>query len=344
MHSLTGKVLGELDVIRGTKDKTGFGYMRIKRSNLVEVLLEAAHNSNIPVRYGKRITSITETKEAVTAIFSDGTTDTADILLGCDGIHSSVRRLYIDSAREPTFTGLAGIGSIIPTSFITGSATPPFKGMHVTMTQEGLFIAMTATASDDEIYWGFSKEVAEPPSGDAKDGWDVRRKKEVEGFKAPLMGLLQDAGGDWGATMRKVVGNTEIVKFYPIYKLPLGGDWSKGRCLLLGDAAHAMPPHAGQGVSMALEDVFLLTRLLEDESRSVGEVYKTFDKIRKPRVDEISTRAAGNAGMRKKTGPWGLWLKELGVRMYMHGAWAFGMDKWGSEQKHMVYDIDEVAV
>lgn len=58
-------------------------------------------------------------------------------------------------------------------------------------------------------------------------------------------------------------------------------------------------------------------------------------------MDEVSTRAARNADMRKKTGLWGLWLKEVGIWMYLRGSWAFGMAKWGSEQKHMVYDIDE---
>ena len=323
--------------------------MRIKRTDLLGVLLDAVHEAGIALRYDKRITSITDGDGRVEVKFSDGTTDTADLLLGCDGIHSAVRTLYVDPSQSPTYTGMSGLGSIVPASVLP-SFLPHVRGMNVTLTQEGMFAAMTCTADDQEICWGFSKEAPLPPSGDARDGWEVHRKQEVEGFKSTLLELLHDAGGQWGNTMRTLVSKTDVVKFYPVYKLPLGGEWHRGRVLLLGDAAHAMPPHAGQGVSMALEDAFLLSRLLEhynaniDISRSLQDVYKRFDKIRRPRVDEISTRAAGNAEMRKKTGPWGLWLKEQGISLYLHGSWALGMDKWGSETKYIVYDIDEAEV
>lgn len=50
---------------------------------------------------------------------------------------------------------------------------------------------------------------------------------------------------------------------YAIYKIPTEREWHKGRCLNIGEAAHAMPPHASQDVSMALEDAFLFSKLLE---------------------------------------------------------------------------------
>ncbi|KAG5793335.1 hypothetical protein H9Q69_007604 [Fusarium xylarioides] len=215
--------------------------------------------------------------------------------------------------------------------------------MNVTMSQEGMFGVMTCTASDDEIQWFLSKEVPLPDSEDARNGWELHRREEVEGFKTQLHKTLKDAGGEWGDNLRELIDNTRAVKFYPIYKLPTGGRWYKGRTLLLGDAAHAMPPHAGQGVSMAFEDAFLLARLLEKEL-SLGDAFKQFDDIRRPRVEDIANRSSGNAKMRRKTGPWGLWLKEMGLWLFMQGAWAFGMDRWGSETQQMVYDIDEVNI
>jgi 2-polyprenyl-6-methoxyphenol hydroxylase-like FAD-dependent oxidoreductase len=96
---------------------------------------------------------------------------------------------------------------------------------------------------------------------------------------------------------------------------------------------------------MALEDTFLLSRLLEDPNRSLSDAFEKFDQIRRPRVDETAKLAARNVQIRKKTGPWGLWLKEQMIWMYSSVSSTLGMDtKWGSGQKHLVYDIDEAEV
>ncbi|OJJ33373.1 hypothetical protein ASPWEDRAFT_30453 [Aspergillus wentii DTO 134E9] len=336
IHSLQGSVLGEQEIVGGAKEKMGFGYMRIKRVDLQDVLLEAVHKADIPVHFDKRLTTIEENQDSVTVTFSDGTTDTADILLGCDGIHSQARRLYVDPAQVPEYSGLSSLFSIIPTSTLTKS---PIRGMNATLTQEGMFMATTCTASDDEIYWGFSKQVPLPDSNDTRDGWEVHRKEEVEGFKDSLLGLLENAHGEWAATLKEIVSETSSMQFFPVYRLPFGGAWSKGRCLLLGDAAHAMPPHAGQGVSMALEDAFFIARLLKDPSASVADIYERFDKIRRPRVDELARLAAQNAKVRKNSGPWGLWMKECAIWAYMGISGRVGWDK--STPKHLLYDIEE---
>ncbi|KAF4969502.1 hypothetical protein FSARC_3288 [Fusarium sarcochroum] len=345
MHAMNGGTLGQTDMIGEAKELTGFGCMRIKRTELQDTLLKAVDEAKISVHYNKRLTSITELADSVQVTFSDGTADTADLLLGCDGIHSAVRRLHVDPDQTPVYTGMAGLGSLIPTSSVSESARKKIQGMNVTFTQEGMFGTMSCTASDDELLWFLSKEVPLPDSEDARNGWEVYRKEEVDGFKTYLLDTLKNAGGEWGSIIRELINNTTAVKFYPNYKLPIGGKWCKGRTLLLGDAAHAMPPHAGQGVSMALEDAFLLARLLQERGQPLEDTFKQYEEIRRPRIDEISHKAVGNASIRKKTGAWGLWLKEMGLWMYLRGSWAFGMNnRWGSDTSHMVYDIDEVTI
>jgi 2-polyprenyl-6-methoxyphenol hydroxylase-like FAD-dependent oxidoreductase len=343
VHSINGGVLGQTDVVEAAKEKTGYGYLRIKRTDLQDPMLQAVENAKIPVHYNKRLTSITELADSVKVTFSDGTSDTADILLGCDGIHSSVRRLHVDTEQEPEYTGMAGLGALVPASSVTESARKQMRGINATMTQEGMFGVMTCTAADDEIVWFLSREVPLPKVEDARDGWEVHRREEVDGFKKKIFDILKDAGGEWGTNLRNLISNTTNVSFYPTYKLPTGGRWYKGRTLLLGDAAHAMPPHAGQGASMAFEDAFLLARLLEKQ-QSVEATFKQYDEIRRPRVEDITHKAVGNAKFRRNTGPWGLWLKEMGIWLYSRGAGAFGMDQWVSETKQMVYDIDEEEI
>lgn len=341
VRAAQGSILGRRDMAGPAREKPG--YLRIKRTELIDVLLGAAKEAGISVSYDKRIVQIHEGENKVTATFSDGTTDTADILLGCDGIHSSVRKLYVDPLQEPEYSGVASSFAIIPASSLSASTTALMKGMSATITQEGMFLSMPCTAAADEIMWGFSQEVALPSSGDMRDGWEVHAREEVKGFKSKLLDLLQDTRGEWGTAMKEIVNATPTVKFFPVYRLPLGGTWYRGRCLLVGDAAHAMQPHAGQGVSMATEDAFLLAKLLQDEGRTPEDVFRGFDKIRRPRVTEMYNIASRNVDLRQRSSPLGLAAKQLAIRVYLWASGVFGLGM-GSRVGDVMYDVEENEV
>ena len=262
--------------------------MRVRRTDLQTVLLDKARQLGIPVHFDKRIVAIEERDDGIELAFSDGTRDMAQLLLGCDGIHSSVRGLYVDPQTSPEYSGISVIYLFLPTSSLPPS-TSTVTSLTGTYTRHGLFAVMPCSASFDTIFWFFSYEVPIPSSGNNREGWEEQGRREDDGFKAALLGFLGDIQMEWGAFLRDVIKKTETVKFFPIFRLPLGGRWSRGRCLLLGDAAHAMQPHSGQGVSMALEDAFLLLRLLEATSPlvSFSTLFEKFDCIRRPRVEKF---------------------------------------------------------
>jgi 2-polyprenyl-6-methoxyphenol hydroxylase-like FAD-dependent oxidoreductase len=344
LHSMRGGVVGMQDFAGWAREQTGFGYLRIRRVDLVRVLLEAVKREGIEVRFGVQMREIEDVNGGVRVSFEDGSSDTADLLLGCDGIHSQVRRGYVDPLQEPEYSGIAGSFSLIPAAELPAGSVDCMTGLHAMMTEEGMFLVNPCTPDKDEVMWSFSREFALPDSGDSRDGWEEHRKAEVEGFKDNLLRILEGSCGEWSEIVKSLVRQTTVIKFHPIYRLPVGGQWYKGRCLLLGDAAHAMSPHAGQGVSMALEDTFLLSRLLEDSNRSLSDVLAKFDDIRRPRVNEIYAQAAKNASTRRKTGPLGLWMKESAWGIISNLSWALGLDKLGLGQKHLAYDIDEVEL
>lgn len=344
MHSVAGGVLGTRDMVGPAREATGYGYMRVKREDLQNALVDAAEKAGITVRYGKKLVSVEETEDGVEVAFADGTADEGDVLLGCDGIHSAVRRLYVDPNTSPEYTGMAGLGALTPGSAVPAHIHPHIQGFHITLTQDGMFMMSSCTAADDEFFWGLQHEMPAPEGDDTRDGWEVRTKAEMAGFKTKVAGVLDSVGGEWGAALREVVENTSEAGFYPVYSLPPGGKWHRGRALLLGDAAHAMPPSAGQGASMAFEDAFLLARLFEKRSCAVEDVYAEFIRLRRPRVEDISGRAMDNGKIRRKTEPWGLWFKELGLWLFMQGSYALGMDRWGSTVQHMTYDVEEEVV
>ncbi|GIC87509.1 FAD-dependent oxidoreductase [Aspergillus udagawae] len=343
LHAVKGNALGTADLTSWSKEKTGFGYLRIRRTSLMEVFYDAAKEADIPIHHHKRLVGIAENSEGVTVTFEDGTSDTGDVLLGCDGIHSAVRKLYVDPDMSPEYSGISNIFSLLPTSTLPPAASA-LDGLNATLTTDGLLALSPCTPAGEMIYWFFSRQLEMPPGGDSRDGWEERGKQEVENLKSTLLELLKDSKGEWGRLLKEVIRQTEVVKFYPVFRMRLGGKWSRGRCLILGDAAHAMQPHASQGVSMALEDVFLLSRLLEVPGRSLDDVFALYDQKRRPRTDEMTRTAERNGNVRKKTDPWRLWLQECAVSGILAVYNLCKLDRLGLGQKPLAYDVEEEEV
>ncbi|KAI7974972.1 hypothetical protein EIK77_002752 [Talaromyces pinophilus] len=312
----------------------------------MDVFLSTASKRGIPIYFNKRLTKIEEKDDKVTVFFSDGTSDTGDFLLGCDGIHSSVRKLYLDPDCTPEYTGISNVFSLIPTSKLPPVASS-LGALHATLTSDGMFAI--SPAAHDVLYWFFSREITMPKSLDTRDGWEERGKKEVDNLKTTFVNLLGNADSPWVNMLRDVVNKTDVVKFYPIFKIPPGRPWSKGRCLIIGDAAHAMPPHASQGVSMALEDVFLFSKLLTHHSQnlntpntqSLGNLLQSYESKRKVRTEQMLKTAERNGDVRKKKTPLHLRVNELAISLGLKVYGAVGLDKVGIGQGPLAYDIEE---
>lgn len=323
--------------------KTGFGYLRIRRTDLMKVLLAEAEKVGIQIRYGKVLKSIVEEGDQVNVTFTDDSSDSGDFLLGCDGIHSSVRALYIDPGAVAEYSGVCNMFSLIPSKDLPGLAALDPEAINATVTSDGLVAITSCTANSDTLYWFFSREVPIPSSGDARDGWEEEGKKEVAALKSTVAGLLNNAQGDWGDFSRAVVDSTDIVKFYPIFKMPRGVKWAKGRCLLLGDSAHAMPPHASQGVSMALEDIFLFSNILQSE-HSIEDGIRVYEEKRRVRVEGMLDQAERNGTIRKKVDPLRLWINEMTMSAALFVYKFCNLEKLGLGQSALVYDVDEEKV
>jgi len=337
IHSTRGETLAELDRSEGIHNASDFGFMRILRKDLLEVLLEAAEQHAIPIHYSKDLKQIEETDSDVMVKFADGTTERGDIVLGCDGIHSAVRSLLVDPDMEPEYSGIANMFGLLP---MTAQELEIGAALHATMTPNGLLAVSPYTPLAENLYWFFSRSLPVPDSG-SRDGWEAFGRKEVESFKTTVLDLLSDATGDWNDKLREIIRKTETVRFYPIYKLPAGSKWSSKRSLLLGDAAHAMQPHIGQGTSMALEDAFYLCRLLEEPKRPLSDVFQMYEAARRPRVEKIARASADRGNMRQADSAMWQRAKEIGIGV---GFWIYkiahlGKLGLGVDQEAIGYDI-----
>lgn len=350
LHARDGSELARTDVVSNTRARIGYEFMRVKRTVIIDALFAAMDEAGIPVRFGKRLVGVTEGEKEVTVTFEDGSSETADMLVGCDGIHSAVRSLHVNPGMVPEYSGVSSMGSItrMPTDL---------TGMNITLTPQGSIAVLPCTdanpnTNEKELFWFLTRHITPPTDNTSddtatRDGWNLHGAKEVAGFKTTVQEIIHNIGGAWGSFLRQVIASTETVNFYPIYRLRRdGGTWHTRRCVLVGDAAHAMSPHVGQGVSMALEDVFLLSRLLQAaESSSLEDGLRRFERIRRPRVEYMAQRAANNGSRSRPRGPWQMAVMDWTLWAWSWGARLFGWSMWwGLSDDDLVYDIDEVDI
>ena len=247
------------------------GAITVSRPGLRRLLSE-----RVDVRWNKRLVSFRELPDdgGVEARFDDGSVMVADVLVGCDGIGSVVReqmRSVVagnggDPSRIPTTksTGIVSAGATIDRTPELDRALPLNHAGAVYFLGprgEALFVSF---CEDEEkrpmILWALSRTdaaMARPENGwkDMADTYEGRTK------------LLRDAvervcGGGWDPRLQRMIRETPVDAIVdPIAitasEVPTGNAgamWPSGRVTLLGDAAHAMPPHRGIGGNTAFED------------------------------------------------------------------------------------------
>jgi 2-polyprenyl-6-methoxyphenol hydroxylase-like FAD-dependent oxidoreductase len=138
-------------------------------------------------------------------------------------------------------------------------------------------------------------------------------KKHLLGFHAgwhdPIPQILQAAE------------NIGVTATLDVATLPT---WSRGRTVLIGDAAHATSPHAGQGASLALEDAMRLACLLQN-GEEIGVTFEKFERERRPRAERVVALARRNGNSKREFSRSGAWIRDRMLKLLIPVT-ARGMD------------------
>ncbi|WP_405623093.1 FAD-dependent oxidoreductase [Streptomyces sp. NBC_01396] len=247
----------------------------LRRGDLNSALQEEAARRGIAVRHGARLTSVQDGPAGVTAHFSDGSTATGDLLIGADGLNSTVRQL-ISPDRRPLHAGQRVFYGY------TGVAPLSEPAARITMVRGSTAAFGFAVSPDGETYW-FARVSGDPLSADelahgSPAGWRELLAPSLRKDATPAADIVAATGDDL-----LVTNATE---------LPAGTPWRSGRTLLVGDAAHAASPATGQGASMALEDAVVLGKALRD-APDTDAALSLYESLRRPRV-EHNIAVSGN--------------------------------------------------
>lgn len=260
---------GRISEITADQLRSSFGEanLAVHRADLQGALLAALPEGT--VRLGAEFVGFTQDSAGVVARFADGSEERGDLLVGADGIYSSLRaQLFGRSApRYGGYTAWRGV------AYVGGGLVPGEVGLNVwgRGSEFGL-----ASIGRGRFYWFVTRNA---PEGEAED--EAGRKREV-------LDLLRG----WYEPTRAAVEATEGSKILrnDIYDRDPLERWGAGRVTLLGDAAHPMTPNLGQGACQAIEDAVVLAGCLGDGGEVVSSL-RLYEARRIPRTADVVRRS-----------------------------------------------------
>ena len=215
----------------------------ITRPILQEILLGAAQAAGTQIRLGVAVERITDHGDAVEVAFTDGTGGTYDLVIGCDGLYSDMRRRLFGDTPAPQFSG-QGVWRY---NFERPAQLDWGAVYYGEKTKVGL-VPMSPTTM-------YMFVVTHEP-----DNPHMPKERLAE----LMQGRLEEYTGLVAELRAKIVDSSAVV-YKPMEDLLLPSPWMKGRVIVIGDAAHATTPHLAQGAAMAIEDAVLLGELLARE-------------------------------------------------------------------------------
>lgn len=260
----------------GTTEASSRGRPEIDRARLREILVDSLPERTI--KWNCRLRHVDP--DSLSLHFDHGVETDFDLIVGADGAWSKVRPVLTDV--KPQFVGLGGY------DFFIHDAKNSHPDLFKLVNRGSLFIycdgkAVNAQQRGDGTIIAY---VLGQREEDWKDtcGYDIHNASEVK--KA-----IREEFKDWAEPLVKLTQVADETDFIArsYYFLPPGHRWThKAKVTLIGDAAHLMTPHAGEGVNVAMEDALNLARAIIENKDSITALDNKVSKFE----DEMMTRAA----------------------------------------------------
>ena len=266
----------------GSEQLYGYRAFRIIRKLLINELKAMLDEQGVEIHFNEPFIRImSESIDKVEFELANGSTASSSILIGADGIHSTVRS-YILPDLKPMYSGITAINCVCPRSKLR---IP--EGFHLpatVMSKAGAFLMVPQEVDGSDLLIGAQSRTPEK----SKEGWD-----SMAADKQGLLDELCKNKTDWPDIVQSAMEGAPVenMGIWPFYGIPKFEKWAskQDRVIVLGDAAHAIPPTAGQGVNQAFEDVNMLAILLSKLSTKVPleNALKFWQDYRQQRIDKV---------------------------------------------------------
>jgi FAD-dependent urate hydroxylase len=230
--------------------------LALPRADLHAVLLDGARD--VPIRMGADVRGLREQRGTLSVEFRDGTAGKYDLVIGADGIRSTVRRLAFGDDATARPVGQVGW------RFVT-ACPPEITTWSVMLGHRTAFLTIPMGNGRVYCYCDVVSSSGEEPEEDLG--------QLFSGFAEPVPELLDS------------VPERDVVHRSAIEEVALDS-WLRGRVVLVGDAAHATSPNMAEGAAMALEDALVLAECLS-RLETVPAALSAFEARRRPRTDWV---------------------------------------------------------
>jgi len=264
-----------------TTDSSGWAAMYgMHRADLVDVLRRAipadrVHPGHQAVSFDQNAANGPATPRPRVS-FENGAAAEADLVIAADGIHSTLRR-FVTGQSTPVFSGSVAYRGVLDSARVPDW---PARVFQVWMGRGRHIIVFPLRAGRLLNFVCFV-----PAGREMRESWSAPGDPDAlraafEGFAAPVTGLL---------------GQIDSTFWWGLYDREPLAQWTSGRLALLGDAAHPMLPHLGQGANQSIEDAFALAAVLKDAAAAdVPSALRRYAQVRRRRTDIVQANSRRN--------------------------------------------------
>ena len=278
LMGVSGGKLLHLPMKDAAVHRWGARYIQIHRADLIAGLTaRLAKLAPDTVQVGTQAASYTHHTHGVRVVLKDGTIEHADLAIGADGIHSTIRNQML-GPDTPHFTGNIAWRALVPLAQL-GDLAPPATGcIWVGCGKHAVTTRIKAGATVNFI--GVVKQ-----SDWKKEGW------KTEGHKQDA---LADFAG-WDKRILNVIQNARVLHKWALFDRPPLPHWHDKHVVLLGDAAHPMLPSMAQGAVQSIEDAYILTQCLKEaKDDGIPRAIANYFDERIERVTKVQRVSAQN--------------------------------------------------
>jgi 2-polyprenyl-6-methoxyphenol hydroxylase-like FAD-dependent oxidoreductase len=292
----------------------------VRRSDLYATLRNEAVHRGARLESGLRLRSARRRSDGqVEAEFADGSRRLADVLVGADGIHSTLRQLLDARAPRARYVGLLNIGGFARGVDVQG----PAGTMELNFGRRSFFGSVKAPEGD--VWWFANPWLPREPER------DELRSRPAGWWRDHLLQLFER---DRFPARALIEATPQLTPVWPTYDFPRVPLWQRDGMVIIGDAAHAAAPSSGQGASMAIEDGVTLALCLRN-ARGVDAALGDYERRRRARTERVVQLGRRN-GTGKTPGPLGRVLRDAMLRLvFARGSDAFQRSQEWLSEHHM---------